>query len=343
MLIPIAIQNGFVVIIPKGNGYTSDERHAISSIRSSVVVFFHIQTVGLELIRKIANDTSNETRLYVLDASFFCMRSYNYHGSSYNECLRCLKDPTLAHSSCKPFPFDYSRDENLNFLSWLHENFTKFTFYLQNYSQAALLSTHFGALCKIKVIGLHASNIITPKSETFPYLNEHSGTNLPEHRYDIIFHGSAELAKGSRYCVELAGELCEFSFLLPFHEHFSTALDLQFRGLKNVTHRPMRWDSGLLDATKSARLVLCPSLWSAPIEIALLKSMVVNGLVGVIEGHFKFCSEIPRDLLLRLPSDPVAASSIVRKELSTPTIDRRLVNEWVQNYISNVDLSPLFT
>jgi len=342
VLIPLAIQNGFVVIIPKGPRYSSDETRVISSITSSTVVFFHIQTVGFELIRKITSDTTNETRIYVLDSSFFCMRSYNYHGSTYYECLRCLQTPTLAHSSCKPFPVDYSRDENVMFLSWLHENFTKFTFFAQNHSQATLLSIHFGALCKIKVVGLNASSVITAEVDTFRDLNDQSSKVQGKHSYDIVYHGSAELAKGSRYCVELAGELPEFLFLLPFHEQFSTALDRQFRGLSNVIHEPMWWDSGLSDATKSARLVLCPSLWSAPVEGALLKSMAVNGLVGVIEGNYRFCSEIPRDLLLRLPPDPSVAASVVRSELSAPTIDRSKVIEWVKSYIKSVDFSPLF-
>ena len=228
------------------------------------------------------------------------------------------------------------------FLSWLHENFSKFTFYAQNHSQATLLSIHFGALCNIMVIGLNASNVVAFEPDMSLYSNDQPGKIPAKQSYDIVFHGSAELAKGSRYCVELAGELSEFSFLLPFDGHFSSALDRQFRSLRNVIHEPMWWDSGLLDATKNARLVLCPSLWSAPVEIALLKSMAANGLVGVIEGNFRFCSEIPREMLLRLPPDPVVASSVVRNELGAPTINKRKVNEWVKRYISEVDLSPLF-
>ena len=69
-------------------------------------------------------------------------------------------------------------------------------------------------------------------------------------------------------------------------------------------------------ALKSASLVVVPSLWSAPIEGALVKSIVANPRTAIIDNASAFQSEVPTDVALRLSGDPAIAADQLKTALA---------------------------
>jgi hypothetical protein len=74
----------------------------------------------------------------------------------------------------------------------------------------------------------------------------------------------------------------------------------------------MTWNSGLARAVADAAVVAVPSLWSAPVESALVKSLVTARAVAVADNPTAFASEIPEDVVLHLPVEPDAAAHRLR-------------------------------
>lgn len=62
------------------------------------------------------------------------------------------------------------------------------------------------------------------------------------------------------------------------------------------------------EAVYEAALVCVPSLWSAPAEGALIKSLVVGRAVAVVQNDTALASELPDGLVLKLSPDPAAAA-----------------------------------
>ena len=56
-------------------------------------------------------------------------------------------------------------------------------------------------------------------------------------------------------------------------------------------------------AVANCKIVINPSLWSAPVEGALLKSIKYNGCVAIVPGDFSFQKEIPLDTVIHLDID----------------------------------------
>ena len=108
--------------------------------------------------------------------------------------------------------------------------------------------------------------------------------------YDIVFHGSSLIAKGILYFLELAEELTNFTFFIPDSEE---NLKKIYKSCipQNVTCESVTWESGLLEIVQQSNLVVNPSLWSAPIEGALVKSAAYNDNVATVETMYGFENE----------------------------------------------------
>jgi hypothetical protein len=71
----------------------------------------------------------------------------------------------------------------------------------------------------------------------------------------------------------------------------------------------MTWDNGLAELVSQVPFVLVPSLWSAPVESALVKSIAKARAVAVVDNSSSFSSEIPDNIVMPLPQDPKTAAS----------------------------------
>ena len=185
-------------------------------------------------------------------------------------------------------------------------------FLAQNELQANLLAAHFGPHINISVIGMNAE--ADELSRELPSITQGRFDHVVTH--DVVFHGASHVAKGLLYVLQLAELMPEFSFLIP-DEFSNVARIAEMSPSANVCCELMNWETGLRDAVSSARLVINPSMWSAPIEGALVKSAKYNKNVATVESQYGYEAEI-RTIAnhLRLPLDPILASEILRDFLS---------------------------
>lgn len=325
-LLPTATESGFHPIYPTlGDRFSLQEQIRISLIHDSDVLLMHPQTLGLPVFKALV-ENNKTVRMYVLDNSFFCIKSLNYRAGNRGECLDCIGNVRNCHATCSPFPAGAERGENIDFLEWLNTVAGRIQFYCQSERQAKLLRTHFGEHVIVSVIGM-----LTPE-----YLST---------RVDVVFHGEALAAKGLCYFAEIAKRLPEYSFLAPApRDHVDRVLASESLTVPpNMLCHDIRWSSGLDQLVMGCRLVMCPSLWSAPVEGALMKSLYYNGNVAVVSGNYSFEGELPSEIVLRLNHDLDHSAQEVRSFLEGRTCNREKARMWVERYNAGVSLKNIFS
>ena len=234
--------------------------------------------------------------IYLVDNSFFCVRAYNHIDQENEPCLRCLFSPDYAiDQGCKPMTaMDLSPKSIKDFREWVHAG--KLTLLTQNETQSKLARKCFGEAAKIMRVGLWT--VDWPK--TF-------GLNVCEddrNEFDVVFHAAEHPAKGFLWTLEVAKLCPELTFLFPSQKpSFVNDDSIPI----NATFKPMSWESGLESEVAKAKLVLVPSLWSAPIEGALIKSIMQARATAVIDLETNFGSEL-EGIVLRLSTKPEEAA-----------------------------------
>lgn len=326
-LIPKATLAGFRPLYPvPGANFGPAERVVISAITGSDVIILHPQTLGLSTFRAL-HEAGNRISLYVLDNSFFCIRSFNHRAGNPGECFDCLGNSAACHAGCMPFPGNYSKEESLDFLSWLKGVAPSLKFFCQTNHQMLLLKKHFGEQIDCRLIGM-----VTDEFDLIPGKRE----------FDIVFHGDALTAKGLDFFLELARQLPAYSCLVPIARQMATPFLGGREPSANITFEDVQWGRGLREYVATCRLVMCPSQWSFPVEGALLKSMYFNGNVAVMRSQYGFEREIPEELLLRLDQDISVSAASVSKFLESDISNREKARRWVGKYRSGVDLGNVF-
>lgn len=291
------------------------------------VVLVHFQEIGSRWCGFFINARTKPIWIYILDASFFCIRSYNHLPGEASECLRCCGGgfENAAANNCKPFPIRDGR--SIPFLEILKREAAtgKLRFIAQNEGHAKLLQRHFGKDAIVKTAGLW-----TVDMGDMPVSRKQSDTQ--EETYDVVFHADAKDAKGFPWMLQLAVACPELRFLFPF------AMPAHGCFPVNCHFRPMRWESGLREMIASSPMTMAPSLWSAPIEGALVKSILHAPRVAVPIIATAFSAEIPESLVAHLPLDPVVAANHVRHRLSQPPNDPMEVHLWIARLRRNARL-----
>jgi hypothetical protein len=87
---------------------------------------------------------------------------------------------------------------------------------------------------------------------------------------------------------------------------------------------------------------MCPSIWSAPIEGSLLKSIAWNGNVAVYDNNFGFQNDIDPGAILLLSSDVKSAAKIVDKFISSKSSNSIYSKKWLQSYSLSLDDKKIF-
>lgn len=138
--------------------------------------------------------------------------------------------------------------------------------------------------------------------------------------------------KGVLYFLELANKLPDLKFLMPYDKkEIAHSVD----HLKNVDFISMSWETGLKEAITNTKIVINPSLWSAPVEGALLKSLNHNGCVAIVPIDFSFQKEIPSDTIIHLHSSIEKSASILTKVINSNNqieLYKKKSKEWLLNY-----------
>ena len=268
-------------------------------IKNTKIIVIHPQTIGYDLFFRLLK--YNKIFLYVMDNSFFCVRSYNVHPLLKNECLQCI-DKLSPHEDCYPCPVSMSQTKNITHLKKLKKNSKNIIFLSQNKNQSLLLKLHFGNSVKVRIIGMDTNEI----------KRENKGHLYNITKYDIVFHGKPLIAKGILYFIELAIILPELSFFIPdTKENVKLVFNADLPS--NIFFKNITWETGLLEIVEKAKLVINPSMWSAPIEGALVKSAYFNNNVATVKTRFGFENEVSfvRNHLRLSPDFKVASVQIL--------------------------------
>jgi len=297
----------------------------LNKIKQSEVILIHPQSIGYKnFLKLIKNNTI--IKVYIMDNSFFCIKSYN---SLHNhECLKCIHNLTDCDSSCTPFPYKYKKEQNIEYLKSYKQYAKNIHFFAQNKSQADLLKIHFGSNTNVKIIGMKTGEIFKPY---------HKNKTL---EYDIVFHGGNREAKGINYILELMKNLSEYTILIPYNKE---DVNYNEKYHQHIVFKSMNWNTGLKEAVINARLVINPSIWSAPVEGALLKSIYYNGNVAVLSSQYGFINDIPDKCLIRLTSDIEKSALLIKNFLDTNDNIENESKNWLKIFLkTDCNLEELF-
>ena len=290
------------------------------------LLLLHPQNLGYDLALRLLQSRKTTSLIYLLDSSFFCIASYNHITNENSACLRCI---TIGFDQrhkkgCKPFP--RSDNHAMKFAPRLrqlvHSGLVKVA--AQNVRQAELAKEHFGMDSTPPVVGLWTQDWDQVFLE-----NKDPKVNLSDgfYTWDILFHGHALDAKGASWLIKLAGYCPELRFMFPFSKPDTIKVT------SNCYFVSCTWEDGLQQEIKKSKYVAVPSLWSAPIEGSLVKSIVCSRAVVVIDNGSSFCDELPEGLVLKLPETLPEASIIMRKAIDENWLpDLDIKSDWIKNF-----------
>jgi hypothetical protein len=265
------------------------------------LVLIQPQTLGVGWCDKLIASRRLPVWLYLMDSSFFCLMSYNHIAGEHSACTRCLggRWQWAASLGCQPWPIaDVATGRFVERLrEWMIAGHVRCL--VQNQRQAELIQAHCGGRANTRVVGLWTSDLDPSAARPATQVSE-------TERRTIVFHGVSIAAKGALWALELARHSPQLTFKFPFK---SRQLKLASGELPPNAHfEPMTWETGLAREVASAAVVLVPSLWSATMEGALLKSIIAARAVGVVDEPTAYSSELPTGLVLRLAGDPCKAA-----------------------------------
>lgn len=291
-------------------------------VEDSKVVIFHPQSIGLNIVSELISNNKS-IYIYVLDNFIFCRSSYNYLKGN-DACVLCLKNKNSGkQNNCDFFPNNQKESDYHSFINSIENNLLKITFLCQNENQAKLVKAKFGGNIKILNIGMLID------------LEVKKQNNIESKVYDFVYHNTNSKAKGILYFLELAKKMNQYNFMIPYSKSEVIKEVENHIRLDNVHFIPMNWDTGLREIVINAKIVVNPSLWSAPVEGALLKSIQYNGCVAVVPVIYSFQEEIPADVLIHLnpnidSSVNILCNIIESKEKRLSYIKNSKL--WLENY-----------
>lgn len=279
-------------------------------------VIYHPQSIGFRFTTFILRN-SRIIEYYVLDNSFFCQQSYNQINS--RECIDCLEIYN-ARKECVIFPRQQKISEYREFIDEMRHSVEKILFITQTNQQVNLLEARFGGIRFVKnkmiVDSFYRIQAYERKEKTF----------------DFCFHGNLHEAKGYSYTLKLAIELKELSFFIP------GKILTDYRKIDNVITRELSWSDGLEAVLNDSKIILCPSVWSAPIEAAVIKSLLLKKPVAIMDSSFGIANEIPKDCVIILKGNIVTDA----RQLKNLLLNREYLEklslrgfEWAKSYIGD--------
>lgn len=292
------------------------------------VLLLHPQDVGFSATLRIIKVMRGNCWIYLLDSSFFCIRSYNYMPTEMSACVRCLSDTTQNAAKvygCAPFP--RQTFSALSFVRKLEQlaRAGKVRFLAQNKHQASLAEQQFGR--QVPVVGLWTAEL---ERSLIAETAAAAEPTRAETRWDIVFHGNDILAKGSRWALAVAHHAPELTFLFPFDRPSDIGAIPE-----NCDFVKMNWITGLKDAVCRCKVALSPSLWSAPIEGALIKNIKFAPVTAAAKNSTSFSAEVPEDVVLHLSDQPEeAARQLVEILSSEKIVETESKAKWLTFFVS---------
>ena len=296
-------------------------------VRKHHVLIFSQQYLKLSLIKYLVKN--NRTTFYLMDNSFFCVKSYNYLESKKGECFECLggKWENIKKNKCKTQPFIVQRKKYVKINQYLLENRDNLEFITLSETNIKLLEKHLGGNHKVKY-NYFMTNELLDNPKTINNLKIKA-------KFDFVFHGSDINSKGYSYYIDLAKSMPDFSFFVP------TSRDVK---LNNVTCKNIRWETGLQEIISDSKIILTPSMWSNTPEASMLKSLKYNGCVALIKTEFGFAQEMPLDSFVNLSGDSFKDAELLTSLIKDePQIELYKIRgkEYFQDYLEQANKSLL--
>ena len=291
------------------------------------IIFFHPQSIGYFnfklLTKKLNQSKKNKMFLYVIDNSFFCVKSYNYlKENNAPSCFKCADNlNSYKNFNCKSFPLNSNKNNRLSSLINYLVKSEKIELCFQNILQFKIAKSIYGFNFKYKIVGLWTDEYNLFKNEI--------NTKLNDTGFNIVYHGSAHEAKGFLWALELACNTPSLSFLFPIN---ILNVPENYHNLKNCKFIDCQWETGLKYYCEQADAVIVPSLWSACIESALIKSLLIAKRVIVVENKTAYYNEIPIALYYEIKYNIEEASEQIQKVIENPVIDNITRKKWFADF-----------
>mgnify|MGYP001474997551 CR=1 FL=1 len=303
-------------------------------VRGDTILVLHPQSIGYKTFMRLVK--TNTVYLYVMDNSFFCMMSYNYDKFNGSECLRCVSNPRNSFSECYSWPPLIRKKVAINYLEELMLYSESIVFLAQTRSQEKLLVEHFGNNIDCRVVGME------PVDLSFADIQSIDLTDISRD-YDLVYHGSVHPAKGIIFFLQVSLLLPRLKIFIPMSLSAASSIFSDCKRLNNVTFQDCTWETGLENAVRKAKLVVNPSLWSAPIEGAFLKSLAYNGNVAVVNSKFGYSSENTfQNIVLKLPEDPSSAADLLKNYIDNSVDNGLKTKECLSNFYSSNKTDNVF-
>lgn len=303
-------------------------------VRGDTILVLHPQSIGYKTFMRLVKN--NTVYFYVMDNSFFCMMSYNYNKSNGAECLRCISNPHNSFPECYSWPPIMRKKAAINYLEQLMLFSKSIVFLAQTHSQARLLLEHFGDDIDCRVVGME------PVDLSLADIHNIDLTDITR-EYDLVYHGSTHPAKGIMYFLNISLLLPKLKIFIPMSLNAASSLLSDCSRLNNVTFQDCTWETGLEEAVRKAKLVANPSLWSAPIEGAFLKSLAYNGNVAVVDTRFGYSSENAfKNIVLKLPEDPGSAAVLIENYIDNNVDNGSKGKRWLSDFYSSNKTDNVF-
>ena len=296
-----------------------------STQHDKVIVLLHPQFIGMKRTVRLIQKSRSDFYLYLLDNGYFCIRSYNHLPGSIHPCLECIggKFNSSSLHQCKPGPIasQYANQYVVEIQKLVRDGSIKVI--AQCKTQANLARQHFGV--EVPVVGLWAQDW----DHVFDERNE-KNPDREKSRWDVVYHGAFIEEKGVFWLLRIAEQCPELKFFFPFDQSL-----LKISPPGNCTFRDIRWETGLQKAIEESRIVAVPSLWSAPVEGALIKSIVTAKAVAVVATNSSYSMEMPDNLLLFLPGDTKQAAKVLKDAVKNNwQPDVTIKEQWITDFES---------
>ena len=179
-------------------------RFRLLFLRGKDLILIHFQSIGLQTTKFLIK--KNNSYLYLIDNTFFCLKSYNNRDNI--ECLDCLYDSSKSiTNNCKSLNYNYKNNQFIDFYDFLKENYNKIKFLTLSDTQSKLLKKFISESIHVKSLYFLTNDLDS----------DHNSQSISNPlNFDFVFHGSDHPAKGSYYILKIAKFFPQYTFLFPF-------------------------------------------------------------------------------------------------------------------------------
>jgi len=239
-------------------------------IPDSKLIIVHPQSIGYTTLFKISK-RNKIFASYLVDSSWFCIKSYNHIEGELIPCMRCISD---VRSSCKygcSCMWGNNIQDHYDYTCSLKAGEYGYVV-VQSQTQADLFYKSGYRADLIRVIPMISESTIIEcmiPSRNNSLEAAEKILNNGAYTYQVIYHANLNSAKGFDYTLAIASLNTNILFVIPTEN----TTDISRSIPNNVIFLPCTWSTGLRDFCKVASAILVPSLWSVPVESSLLKSM----------------------------------------------------------------------